>query len=112
MTVDAAAGPKRVEHPSRLAVRLRDLVVVARRHRPAVTRVAVRRVRLEQVHPQEEVFAAMPIQPGDRLVHRDPAGTLVGETAVRAAGHAIAVDLEAGPEPEPMIEWEGRDERA
>jgi hypothetical protein len=102
----------RVEQPAHLLIRHRDLVVVpldgasARR----APRVAVGRVRLEQVDPQEEAAAARVPQPGERFIDDLAARPFVEELPVCVARHPVAVEVEPSRDAEPPIERKRRHE--
>ena len=82
-------------------------------------RIAVRRVRLEEVDPQEEVadwrdcwYCAL--ESGSQAIASlttSAAGRSLARLAVGAARQAIAVDVEAAVQAELMIERKRRDER-
>ena len=102
--------PQTVDQTSCLPIRLRDVIVISDGGRTAIGGVAVGRVRLEQMDPDEPARVPMLPDPGERLVHHDPSGAIVGEAAVAIARHPVAIGLESPDQSEAAIEWKRRDE--
>ena len=106
---------QRIDQPARLSIRFRNLLVVANRDGTpglvGIGRVAVWRVRLEQVNPGEEPLLAMMLEPVGRFVDDDASRPFVRGAAVLPTRHAIAVGLEASVQSEPPIERKRGDER-
>ena len=91
----AGVAAERLDQSHDLAIRFGDLVVVARRDRPAIGASPYGACGSNRWTHRKKRCARWCVQPCDRLVCDDAAWPFAGGTALRSARHAIAIASES-----------------
>src|SRR5687768_12565396 len=90
----------------------RDFFVIPRRDGSSARRVAVGRMRLEQMDPEEHSPGGIGVEPGNGAPHGLVAWALVEWLAICPAGQLVVVNVEAASQAESFVERKCRNKGA